>query len=108
MVRIFQSNKNSMHLFLSLCNLTHCDWLRFILCRWNKKCRARVYTVGDVVTPLQKFHTHEEIIHRKKRVAKKRQADDKDYSDVDYLLLQTDKKETSEDEDAIYCVNYDN
>lgn len=68
-----------------------------------------MYTVGDLVTPLNKYHTHEEIIHRKKRVTKKRQPDDKDYSDVDYLLVQTDKKETSEDEDAaIFCVTYDN
>lgn len=77
--------------------------------RWNKKCRARVYTIGDNVTPLNKYHTHEDIIHRKKRVAKKRPDDDKDYSDVDYLLVQGDRKETSEDEDAIYCVSsYDN
>lgn len=67
-----------------------------------------MYTVGDVVTPLNKYHTHEEIIHRKKRVAKKREQDDKSYSDVDYLLVPADKKETSEDEDAIFCVTYDN
>lgn len=75
--------------------------------RWNKKCRARVYTIGDNVTPLNKYHTHEDIIHRKKRVPKKRTDDDKEYSDVDYLVVQGDKKETSEDEDAIYCVTYD-
>lgn len=69
-----------------------------------------MYTVGETVTPLNKYHTHEDIIHRKKRVAKKRHDDDKEYSDVDYLLLHGDKKDaTSEDEDAaIYCVSYDN
>lgn len=81
----------------------------FFICRWNKKCRSRVYTIGDTITALNKYHTHEEIIHRKKRVAKKRQDDDKDYADVDYLLLaSTEKKENSEDEDAIFCVAYDN
>ncbi|XP_055304403.1 modifier of mdg4-like isoform X7 [Sitodiplosis mosellana] len=80
---------------------------------WNKKCRARVFTIGETITILQKFHTHEEIIHRKKRVVKKKQDDDKDYADVDYLLV-SDKKDNSEaeaeaeDEDAIFCVAYDN
>lgn len=39
---------------------------------WNKRCRARVYTIRGVVTPLNKYHTHEEIIRRKKRIAKKK------------------------------------
>lgn len=39
---------------------------------WNKRCRARVFTIGDVVTPLNKYHTHVEIIKRKKRVAQVR------------------------------------
>lgn len=39
---------------------------------WNKKCRARVYTIRDIVTPLNKYHTHEDIIRRKKRIAKKK------------------------------------
>lgn len=43
----------------------------FSLHRWNKKCRARVFTIGDIVTPLNKYHTHEDIIHRKKRVSKR-------------------------------------
>lgn len=62
------------------------------------------------MTPLNKYHTHEDIIHRKKRVAKNRKNDEeKEYSDVDYLLVQSEKKETSEDEDAaIFCVAYDN
>lgn len=78
-------------------------------CRWNKKCRARVFTLADTVTILQKFHTHEEIIHRKKRVVKKRPDEDKEYADVDYLLV-ADKKDNSEaeDEDPIFCVSYDN
>lgn len=72
--------------------------------RWNKKCRARVYTIGDVITPLQKLHTHEDIIHRKKRVAKKNVKRDKDEKQfyVDYLLVTEDKKETSDDEDIFY------
>lgn len=76
--------------------------------RWNQKCRSRVYTLGDVVTVLNRFHTHEDVIHRKKRVAKKRGDDDKDFSDIDYLLGPSDKKETSEDEDGtIFCVTYE-
>lgn len=39
---------------------------------WNKRCRARVYTIGEVVTPLNKYHTHEDIIKRKKRVSRAR------------------------------------
>lgn len=38
---------------------------------WNKRCRARVYTIGETVTPLNKYHTHQEIIKRKKRVSRK-------------------------------------
>ncbi|XP_055385219.1 uncharacterized protein LOC129614554 [Condylostylus longicornis] len=37
---------------------------------WNQKCRSRVYTINDVVTPLNRYHTHEEIIKRKKRARK--------------------------------------
>lgn len=75
--------------------------------RWNQKCRSRVFTLGDVVTVLNKYHTHEDVIHRKKRVAKKRSDDDKDFADVDYLLTSTDKKDASEDEDGIFCVAFD-
>ncbi|XP_059611358.1 modifier of mdg4-like isoform X16 [Phlebotomus argentipes] len=39
---------------------------------WNKKCRARIYTIGDLVTPINKLHTHADIIKRKKRTTKKR------------------------------------
>lgn len=39
---------------------------------WNKRCRSRVYTIGDLVTPLNKYHTHEDIIKRKKRVSRGR------------------------------------
>ncbi|XP_026845151.1 GATA-type transcription factor SRE1 [Drosophila persimilis] len=35
---------------------------------WNQKCRSRVFTVNDIVCPLNRFHTHEEIVRRKKRV----------------------------------------
>lgn len=37
---------------------------------WNEKCRSRVYTVNNIVTPLNRFHTHEDIIKRKKRSKK--------------------------------------
>lgn len=39
---------------------------------WNEKCRARVYTVDDRITPLNKFHTHSHVINRKPRINKKR------------------------------------
>jgi FLYWCH zinc finger domain len=39
---------------------------------WNEKCRARVYTVSDRITPLNKFHTHSHVINRKPRVSKAR------------------------------------
>lgn len=74
--------------------------------RWNQKCRSRVFTLGEAVTVLNKYHTHEEIILRKKRVARKRGDDDKDFADVDYLLAANDKKETSDDEE-IFCVSFD-
>lgn len=67
-----------------------------------------MYTINNDVTPLNKYHTHEDIIHRKKRVTKKRKGDDKNYGDVDYLVVSTEKKDNSEDEDAIFCVAYDN
>ncbi|XP_034115751.2 mediator of RNA polymerase II transcription subunit 23 [Drosophila albomicans] len=35
---------------------------------WNQKCRSRVFTINDIVCPLNRFHTHEEIVRRKKRV----------------------------------------
>jgi hypothetical protein len=38
---------------------------------WNEKCRARVFTIDQLVTPLNKFHTHEDIIKRKRRTVKK-------------------------------------
>lgn len=44
---------------------------------WNKRCRARVYTIGDLVTPLNKYHTHEDIIKRKKRVSRGRRPNQK-------------------------------
>ncbi|XP_062698260.1 uncharacterized protein LOC134284055 [Aedes albopictus] len=39
---------------------------------WNQKCRARVYTIGNVITPLNRYHTHSDIIKRKRRVTKKK------------------------------------
>lgn len=38
---------------------------------WSQKCRARVYTVGNQIKPLNKFHTHEDIVQRKQRITKK-------------------------------------
>lgn len=43
---------------------------------WNKRCRARMYTIDDAVTPLNKYHTHEDIIRRKKRVSRRKSAVD--------------------------------
>uniref|UniRef100_A0A1A9WMM6 FLYWCH-type domain-containing protein n=1 Tax=Glossina brevipalpis TaxID=37001 RepID=A0A1A9WMM6_9MUSC len=37
---------------------------------WNQKCRSRVCTINDTVIPLNRYHTHEEIVKRKKRVRK--------------------------------------
>lgn len=42
---------------------------------WNEKCRARVYTLDDRITPLNRFHTHLHVINRKPRVSKKRSLD---------------------------------
>lgn len=80
------------------------NWWHLSYYRWNKKCRARVYTIGDVITPLQRLHTHEEVIHRKKRVTKKNTKNDKDEKHyyVDYLLVSEDKKETSDDEEILF------
>lgn len=39
---------------------------------WNEKCRARVYTLNERITPLNKFHTHSHVINRKPRVSKKK------------------------------------
>ncbi|XP_052567428.1 uncharacterized protein LOC128093746 [Culex pipiens pallens] len=41
---------------------------------WNQKCRARVYTIGNVITPLNRYHTHSDIVKRKRRVTKKKVA----------------------------------
>lgn len=81
------------------------------------KCRARVYTIGGIITTLNKYHTHEEIIYRKKRVSKKLKTssskdEEQSNEDVDYLIVQTDKKDQNAseeelDETAIY-VTYDN
>ncbi|XP_023309288.1 uncharacterized protein LOC111690911 [Lucilia cuprina] len=42
---------------------------------WNQKCRSRVCTINDMVIPLNRYHTHEEIVRRKKRVRKNIPAD---------------------------------
>ncbi|XP_055616840.1 modifier of mdg4-like isoform X8 [Toxorhynchites rutilus septentrionalis] len=39
---------------------------------WNQKCRARVYTIGNLITPLNRYHTHSDIVKRKRRVTKKK------------------------------------
>uniref|UniRef100_A0A182NKW8 BEN domain-containing protein n=1 Tax=Anopheles dirus TaxID=7168 RepID=A0A182NKW8_9DIPT len=38
---------------------------------WNQKCRARVYTVDRLITPLNRYHTHKDIVRRKQRVVKR-------------------------------------
>uniref|UniRef100_A0A182PMZ2 FLYWCH-type domain-containing protein n=1 Tax=Anopheles epiroticus TaxID=199890 RepID=A0A182PMZ2_9DIPT len=42
---------------------------------WNQKCRARVYTIDDHITPLNRYHTHSDIVKRKQRVAKRDKSD---------------------------------
>lgn len=44
---------------------------------WNQKCRSRVCTINDLVIPLNRYHTHEEIVRRKKRVRKNITSDKK-------------------------------
>lgn len=39
---------------------------------WNQKCRSRVFTVNNVITPLNSQHTHVDIVRRKKRVRKQK------------------------------------
>lgn len=39
---------------------------------WNEKCRARVFTLNERITALNKFHTHSHVINRKPRVSKKK------------------------------------
>lgn len=72
---------------------------------WNKRCRARVYTINNVVSTLNKFHTHEEIIRRKKRVAKKKEKTDEidtgDHPGVFYIVEAADKKDTSLEEQFV-------
>lgn len=80
--------------------------------RWNNKCRARVYTIGDRVTPLNKYHTHEDIIHRKKRVSKKISAPtaaDELSNDEDDPLDDLDKleKDICDDDGTELYVSYD-
>lgn len=91
--------------------LTNGQFKRLWRCNqwWNKKCRARVYTIENRVTPLNKYHTHQEIIHRKKRVSKKRSQspqDSKKYTEMDYLN-EIDKKDASDDEETAIYVAYD-
>ena len=38
---------------------------------WSEKCRARIYTIGDLVFPMKKEHTHQDIIIRKQRADRK-------------------------------------
>jgi hypothetical protein len=54
---------------------------------WNEKCRARVYTIDDRITPLNKFHTHSHVINRKPRAKKikvevKNESDKNEYQTV--------------------------
>ncbi|XP_035900365.1 modifier of mdg4-like isoform X2 [Anopheles stephensi] len=38
---------------------------------WNQRCRARVYTIDRQVTPLNRYHTHVDIVKRKQRVVRR-------------------------------------
>lgn len=73
---------------------------------WNKRCRARVFTINNIVSILNKYHTHEEIIKRKKRVAKKKDKsnqqliDQNDQTGVIYLFDEK-KENTSLDEQFV-------
>lgn len=74
---------------------------------WNKRCRARVYTIGDIVTPLNKYHTHEDIIRRKKRIAKKKIEPIQSTSAEEemshfFIIESSNKKDRTEDEDAVF------
>ncbi|XP_023036513.2 TPR-containing protein DDB_G0280363 [Drosophila willistoni] len=57
-------------IFEKILKLSSGEEKRFWRCNqwWNQKCRSRVFTINDVVCPLNRFHTHEEIVRRKKRV----------------------------------------
>ncbi|XP_058130357.1 modifier of mdg4-like isoform X8 [Anopheles ziemanni] len=44
---------------------------------WNQKCRARVYTVDRQITPLNRYHTHTNIVKRKQRITKARPANNR-------------------------------
>lgn len=65
---------------------------------WNNKCRARVFTINDRVHILNRFHTHEEIIKRKKRVAKKKV---KPEEEVFYIVEKKDGEETPMEEQFV-------
>lgn len=43
---------------------------------WNaRKCRARAYTMGNIVGPVQKYHTHEDVVYHKMPAALKFEID---------------------------------
>lgn len=80
---------------------------------WNKKCRARVYTIRDIVTPLNKFHTHADIIRRKKRIAKKKVLEPIESPPTTageevshfFIIKTSDKDTTVEDDDATFSAH---
>uniref|UniRef100_A0A182HJU4 BEN domain-containing protein n=1 Tax=Anopheles arabiensis TaxID=7173 RepID=A0A182HJU4_ANOAR len=55
---------------------------------WNQKCRARVYTIDDHITPLNRYHTHSDIVKRKQRVVKR----DKTLNQPATVSVQNDAK----------------
>lgn len=63
-----------------------------------------MYTIGDTVTPLNKYHTHEEIIHRKKRVTKKSIPcdDDQRSEDGEFFTVSIKKDMIEDDESELY------
>lgn len=69
---------------------------------WNRRCRARVFTIGDAITPLNKYHTHEDIIRRKKRIVKKKtepveQVDEATPDELAHFFIIETPKKTTED-----------
>lgn len=70
---------------------------------WNQKCRSRVYTVNNIITPLNSQHTHVDIVRRKKRVRKQKINMIEEHLEVENMpgfeLVAHDEMETECDAD---------
>lgn len=79
---------------------------------WNKRCRARVYTIDDTVTTLNKYHTHEDIIRRKKRIAKKKISSPIESTSTageevsHFFIIEASNKKRPDDEDGAGNLNF--